>query len=355
MAAARHLRRAPTTSAGSGGILWCFMALRVGIVGATGYGGAELVRLLTSHPNVEIVTVTSSRAAGRPISEECPWLTSNLVLSEFDPSTVDVDVLFLAQESGFALQHAAQLLTRTRVVDLSADFRLTDLEAFETYYKKEHPGSPAFPDVVYGLPELIDHSLIREAKLVANPGCHVTASLLATMPLAGHLAGTPVLDSKTGASGAGRSRKETEYLFSELDGGVRAYAEVGHRHTPEIEMILGRKVRFTPHLVPMARGLEVTAYLPLDGTKSDLKEIYEDFAIGKPFVKIVDKSPSQIQILGSNRCDIFATYDERTGFAVITSAIDNLMKGAAGQAIQNMNLMFDLPEDAGLPIHGVWP
>jgi N-acetyl-gamma-glutamyl-phosphate reductase len=331
------------------------MALRVGIVGATGYGGAELVRLLAIHPKADLVLATSSRSAGKAIREECPWLASNLRLTEFDPERVDVDVLFLAQESGFALEHAGALIERTRVVDLSADFRLTDLEAFERFYKKKHPGSPAFPDVVYGLPELVDHDQIRKAKLVANPGCHVTASLLALMPLAPYLTGTPVLDSKTGASGAGRSRKETEYLFSELDGGVRAYAEVGHRHTPEIEMILGRKVRFTPHLVPMARGLEVTLHAPIEGTPADLCGIYQAFSNGKPFVNIVDRSPSTKQVLGSNRCDVFATYDEHTGFAVVTSVIDNLVKGAAGQAIQNMNIMFDFPEGTGLPIHGVWP
>jgi N-acetyl-gamma-glutamyl-phosphate reductase len=326
----------------------------VAVVGATGYAGAEIVRMLAQHPCTLVTSVTSGRSAGIPIRQECPWLSSDLVLESFDPEKIAADVVFLCQESGFAMQHARQLSKRMRVIDLSADFRLTDPEVYARYYGAQHtaPGSGA----VYGMPELVDRDEIASASLVANPGCYPTAILLALMPLvrAGLVMGTPVIDAKSGVSGAGRSRKETEYLFTELDGGFKAYAVTNHRHTPEVEQMAGFPVRFTPHLVPMPRGIHATLHVAVTSLK-DLQTLYREFYTGAQFVKVQDKPPTTKQVLGSNRCDMWVTADERTGFAVVCSVIDNLVKGAAGQAIQNMNLMLGLPEETGLPIDGIWP
>lgn len=333
--------------------------VRVAVVGASGYAGAEIVRLLDAHPCARVTCVTSSRSAGTPLRAECPWLSTDLVLQPFEPDSLEADIVFLCQETGFAMEHAASILPRARVIDLSADFRLRDLDVYRRYYGREHT-NPALPvQPVYGLPELVDHEAIAQARLIANPGCYPTATLLALMPIAraGLLAGTPVVDAKSGVSGAGRSKKETDYLFSELDGGFKAYAPVGHRHTPEIAQMLGRPVRFTPHLIPIARGMEVTAHLPLTEptSKDRLLELYRDAYAGEPFVSVETAQPSTKQVLGSNRCAIAVEADEDTGYAVVFSVIDNLVKGAAGQAIQNMNLMIGVPEDTALPRNGVWP
>jgi N-acetyl-gamma-glutamyl-phosphate reductase len=329
--------------------------IRIGIVGATGYTGAELVRLLSSHPNVEIAVVTSGRHAGEPLSAHCPWLDSELVLSSFDPASLDVDAVFLCQESGFALHHAAELAHRMRVIDLSADFRLKDADAFRAAYGLEPATLPKEILTVYGLPEIADHASIREAHIIANAGCHVAASTLALNPFAkaGLVSGTPVIDTKTGVSGAGRSRAETAYLFSELDGSVSAYKITGHRHIPEIEQNIGLAVRFTPHLVPVPRGLHATIQFPSACTDpiSVLERAYES----EPFVRVVHTPPQTKHVLGSNRCDVYATHDPHTGFVIAIAVLDNLVKGASGNAIQNLNLAFGLPETAGLPIHGLWP
>jgi N-acetyl-gamma-glutamyl-phosphate reductase len=332
---------------------------RIAVVGASGYAGAEVVRLLTSHPCAEVVTVTSERSAGKPLSGECPWLSTDLVLESYDAARMDVDFVFLAQESGFAMVHAPELIHKTRIIDLSADFRLKDHSVFHEYYGKPHTAPTIEPVPVYGLPELTPADEIANATLIANPGCYPTASLLALMPLveSGLIGGTPVIDAKSGVSGAGRSKKETDYLFSELSGGFKAYAVTGHRHTPEIEQMAGIPVRFTPHLIPTARGLQATAHVPLKHPSSseELRETYRQFYDSRAFVAIQEATPSTKQVQGSNRCLISCEYDRRTGFAVVTSVIDNLVKGAAGQAIQNMNIMAGLPETTGLPLHGVWP
>lgn len=330
---------------------------KVAIVGASGYGGAELVRLLSGHPEVEIVAATSGRSAGKSLRDECPWLATDLVLTSFDPTTVECDVAFLCQEAGFAMDHARTLVGRDiRVIDLSADFRLQDTEAYARYYKMEHRDRELLKESAYGLPELASRDRIAAARLVANPGCHVTASLLALAPLLPHLAegAIPVIDSKTGVSGAGRSRKETSYLFSELDGGVAAYAVAGHRHTPEIEALAGVKVRFTPHLIPVPRGLVATVHVPLReeiDVLAALKERYED----EPMVRVVDAPPNSKALTGTAGAQVWGTYDPHTGMAVAVGVLDNLGKGAAGQAIQNLNLMLGLPEPTGLPLSGLWP
>ncbi|HWD41889.1 MAG TPA: N-acetyl-gamma-glutamyl-phosphate reductase [Fimbriimonas sp.] len=326
----------------------------VAVVGATGYAGAEIVRLLSRHPCAQVSTVTSARSVGLPLRQECPWLATDLVLTAFDDSAANADVVFLCQESGFAMQHARTLTAKTRVIDLSADFRLKDKDSYKKYYKSDH----ADPDLsaVYGLPELVDREAIAAARLVANPGCYPTATLLGLLPLvkSGLISGTPVIDAKSGVSGAGRSRKETDYLFSELDGGFKAYALSGHRHTPEIEEMAGMPVRFSPHLLPIPRGIHATLHVPIK-SHADLGQIYRDFYADRIFVAIQDSLPNTKQVTGSNRAIISANYEERTGYAVVCSVIDNLVKGAAGQAIQNMNIMLGLPEETGLPLDGLWP
>lgn len=333
--------------------------IRAAVIGATGYAGAEVVRLLLSHPGVDLVAVTSERAAGKPYSEECPWIATDLVLNSIEEVVAqrgDLDVIFLGVEVDKAPMLAMTFISDARIIDLSAAHRLRNPEAFTEYYKR--PWSDLTPMFAYGLPELVDAADIRGARGVANPGCHVTASLLGLAPLvrAGFINGVPVIDSKTGASGAGRAPKTNDFAFSELDGGIRGYGSVGHRHTPEIEQMVG-PVRFAPHLIPVPRGLLATIYAPLARrtTTSDIVDLLRATYEGRPFVQVVRTQPSTKQVLGSNRCDIYAEVDERLGFATILSVIDNLGKGAAGQAVQNMNLMFDLPEDLGLPLHGVWP
>lgn len=322
------------------------------VVGASGYAGAETVRLLASHPSIEVTAVTSSRNAGSRLDAACPWLATDLVLSEFDPNA-PADIFFLCQESGFAAENIGRLKGR-KAVDLSPDFRLEDGDIYQAVYKRPWPGAAP-----YGLPELGDRGAIASADLVANPGCFATVGALALAPIVrnGMAAGVPVIDAKSGVSGAGRSKSDTAFTFSEIEGSFRPYAVVGHRHTPEIEQLCGTKIRFTPHLVPMTRGIEVTLHVPV-GEGLGLAELTDAFqsAYGaEPLVRLTAEPPATKQVYGSCRCDISVQFDAKVGFAVICAAIDNLGKGASGQAIQNANLMLGLPETLGLPIHGVWP
>jgi N-acetyl-gamma-glutamyl-phosphate reductase len=331
---------------------------RVAVVGASGYAGAEVVRLLASHPRAEVVCVTSSRTPGRRLQEACPWLRTELVLEPFD-CAIGADVFFLCQEAGFAGEMAPILAGRAKVIDHSADFRLNDGTEYERIYKQPWRGGALHPPAPYGLPELGNREAIKHASVVAVPGCYPTAALLGLMPLvhAGLVTGTPIIDGKSGVSGAGRSKTETDYTFSELEGSLKPYAVVGHRHTPEIEALAGMKVRFTPHLLPIARGMEVTSYVPVKGIHGtgDLMAVFNKAYENEPFVLVQAQPPATKQVLGSNSCVISAEYDERTSHAVVMSVIDNLGKGAAGQGIQNMNLMLGLTETEGLPIQGVWP
>ncbi|MHB8637470.1 MAG: N-acetyl-gamma-glutamyl-phosphate reductase [Fimbriimonadaceae bacterium] len=331
---------------------------RVAVVGASGYAGAEVVRLLASHPSAEVVCVTSARTPGRRLQDSCPWLYTELVLEPFD-CAIEADVFFLCHEVGFAGEMAPILATRAKVIDHSADFRLRDGATYERIYNQPWRGDAVHPRAPYGLPEAGDRNEIANASVVAVPGCYPTAALLGLMPLvkAGIVAGTPVIDGKSGVSGAGRSKADTDYTFSELDGNFKPYAVVGHRHTPEIEALAGMAVRFTPHLLPIARGMEVTSYVPVKGvrTKAELLDIFTKAYEPEPFVHVQEQPPATKQVLGSNSCVIGVEFDERTSHAVVMSVIDNLGKGAAGQGIQNMNLMLGLPETTGLPIHGVWP
>jgi len=331
---------------------------RVAVVGASGYAGAEVVRLLASHPSAEVVCVTSSRTPGRRLQDACPWLCTDLVLEPFD-CAIEADVFFLCQEAGFAGEMAPILAGRAKVIDHSADFRLRDGATYERIYKQPWRGGALHSPAPYGLPELGDRQAIASTSVVAVPGCYPTAALLGLMPLvkAGIVAGTPVIDGKSGVSGAGRSKSDTEYTFSELEGSLKPYAVVGHRHTPEIEALVGMPVRFTPHLLPIARGMEITSYVPVTGigSKAELHGLFFAAYEAEPFVHVQAQAPATKQVLGSNSCAISVEYDDRTSHAVVMSVIDNLGKGAAGQGIQNMNLMLGLPETTGLPIHGVWP
>ena len=333
---------------------------RVGIYGGTGYTGAELVRLLAHHPDLELTWATSRREAGRPLREPCPWLDSDLPLSDPESDLPTVDGVFLSAENGVAATLSRRFLkTGAKVVDLSADYRLRDGESYERGYGKPHPDpNPEFT-VAYGLPECGNRTAVAGADLVANPGCYPTATTLALWPLTqlGLLGGVPVVDAKSGVSGAGRSRATTEFLYAEGADDFRAYLPVGHRHTPEIEQSLGLPVRFTPHMVPMARGMQATVHAPLkDATTGEaLRALLREAYANEPFVRVLDRIPETKAVRASNRCDLWADYDPRTGHAVLIAVIDNLVKGASGAALQNMNLLLDLPEASGLPVHGVWP
>ncbi|HVL38531.1 MAG TPA: N-acetyl-gamma-glutamyl-phosphate reductase [Fimbriimonadaceae bacterium] len=333
----------------------------VAVVGATGYAGSEAVRLLAGHPKFRVTRVTSERSAGKPLSEQCPWLATSLTLQPFVAEEIEEDFVLLCQEAGFAMTHAARLLEQgARLVDFSADFRLKSPELYEEWYGSPHLAPELLSQAVYGLTELADAEALRSAHLIANPGCYPTAALLALEPLRreGLVAGIPVIDSKSGVSGAGRSKVESDYLFAEMSGGFKAYGVVRHRHTPEIEQALGGlQVRFTPHLLPVPRGIHSTIHVPVRPglRRSEIIDAWRCAYGNERFVSISDTPPSTKAVVGSNRCMLWAEVDERTGYAVLVSVIDNLVKGAAGQAIQNLNVMAGLRSETGLPVDGVWP
>lgn len=352
------------------------MVHRLAIVGASGYGGAELLRLADGHPGLEVAVVAAHSQAGTPISALFPNLTGDRV---FDAVDLDVltacDAVVLGTPHGPALELGAQLADAgTPVVDLSAAFRLS-VDGFATWYGEEHPrpdlaaGEAAAPaHVAYGLPELPGadgaklRDRIRGARLVANPGCYPTAALLGLAPLAGLLQpGTVVVDGKSGTSGAGRAASDRLH-FAHVHGGVTAYAAPTHRHTGEIERWLPGElgaVSFTPHLVPMARGLLTTSSAVLaDGVDADdvagaLHEAYHD----EPFVHVLAPGtfPHTKALGSSNGSQLSAVVDPRTRRVVVTTAIDNLGKGAAGQALQNVNLLLGEDETAGLTAVGTYP
>ena len=349
------------------------------LVGVSGYAGGELARLLSRHPRVRITHAVSGTDAGQPLSRAFPGLagtpTGELVCQKFDAVTAAMaaDVVFLAQESGAAMRAAGEILDLgKRIIDLSADFRLRDVETYERWYKIEHQAAQLIHEslVAYGLPEL-NREYIRGANLVANPGCYPTATILALAPLLSQGLIEPrgiIVDAKSGVSGAGRSKHVQDYMYAEVNESLKPYGVGGvHRHIPEIEQELSTHsapahvtISFTPHLVPMTRGLLATCYAPLaqEGVATEdvlaaLRGVYRE----APFVVVRDANdfPSTKDVYGSNFCHIGAKVDPRTRTVIITSVIDNLVKGAAGQAVQNMNLMFDFPETAGLEGAGLWP
>lgn len=344
--------------------------IKVAIVGASGYTGVELIRLLLRHPEVEITCITSRQNAGSPVSSIFPSLLDRIDLA-FDPVEVDLivsraDFIFTALPHKAAMEIVPGLLQAgKKVVDLSADYRLQDVAIYEQWYQA-HSSPELVAEAAYGLPEIFG-SLIGEARLVANPGCYPTSIALALAPLIEHQLvdlQSLVIDSKSGASGAGRSAKVGS-LFCEVNEGFKAYGVGAHRHTPEIEQTLGHLagqpvvVSFTPHLLPVNRGILSTCYANLVQPKGsgELLSIFREYYQGKKFVRIHPEGalPDVAFVRGSNYCNIGLVSDPRTGRVIVVSAIDNLLKGAAGQAVQNMNLMQGLDEDCGLDDLPLYP
>ena len=350
--------------------------LKVGIVGVSGYGGGELARLLLAHPNVTLTYVTSGTYAGKSLRTALPGAApTDLICENFDPAACadKCDFVFLAGESGLAMKIAPGLLDAgKKIVDLSADFRLKDPAVYQEWYKAEHTAPQLLDEAVYGLPEL-NAGEIAEARLVANPGCHVTAAVLGLLPLLAGDAVEPasiIIDSLSGVSGAGRSKFGLDYHFAEINESMKPYGVGGvHRHTPEIEQVLSiavgapppLRVTFTPHLVPITRGILSTCYATLKPEADDLSRLhslYQTFCDWcTPFLVILDAGqfPATKHVYGTNFCHIGLAVDHRTNRVIVVSAIDNLVKGAAGQAIQNMNLMCGFEETAGLTMGAVWP
>lgn len=337
--------------------------LKVAVIGATGYVGSEVVRLLLQHPRVEITILTSEQRAGGQLSEVSPQFAGlDLPLNNYTREAVlgPSDLAMIALPHGAAMDCCAELCGEIPVIDLSADFRLP-APTYEQWYRP-HSHPDLIGEAVYGFPELYRDRLAG-ALLVAVPGCYPTASLLALLPLAeeGFLAGDVVVDAKSGVSGAGRSLAPGS-LFSERQENVTAYGVGKHRHGPEIEWYLEaasgapQAVDFTPHLVPMDRGILATVYARVrEG--ADLGELYRSRYAREPFVDVLADGewPQTKAVRGTNRCQIQVAYHQRTGRAVIVSAIDNLGKGAAGQAVQAMNLVSGLPETAGLEARAAYP
>ncbi|MFP4474521.1 MAG: N-acetyl-gamma-glutamyl-phosphate reductase [Desulfatibacillaceae bacterium] len=337
--------------------------IRAAVAGATGYAGAELVRLLWGHENVELAAVTSRQYAGTPLAAVYPALASvvPLVCREMDTAALcrDVDVVFTALPHKLPMSLVPEFLQAgVRVVDLSADFRFRNVAAYESAYQP-HAAPEISRNAVYGLCEIY-RDMIPEADVVGNPGCYPTSALLPLVPFVekGLLdTGTIVIDSKSGVSGAGRALSLTTH-FCEVTEGFMAYKVAGHRHCPEMEEVLslraGHEVRvsFVPHLVPMSRGMLTTSYSSLSGEMDTVaaQRLLADYYADSPFVRVHDHGvyPNTRHVRGTNYCDIGVQVDSHTGRLVLVSVIDNLGKGAAGQAVQNMNIMFGLDETAGL-------
>lgn len=345
--------------------------IKAGIIGATGYTGVELVRLLSCHPQVELQVLTSRSYADQNIAAIYPSLLGkvNMNCSEQDTGQViaQCDVVFVALPHGHSVPVVQEAVEQgKKVVDLGADFRFRDAKIYEEWYQLEHQAPELAASAVYGLPELYREE-IKSASVIANPGCYPTASILALAPVLKKGLVNPqtiIIDAKSGVSGAGRKATLTTH-FGEANENVNPYGVAGHRHTPEIEQelmaIAGEElqVSFTPHLMPMTRGILATCYATLNRkvSEKDLREAYKEFYAGEPFVHLLSEGqwPHTKWVYGSNRCLINLTIDSRTNRLIVCSVIDNLVKGAAGQAVQNMNLMFGLPETAALDFNGIYP
>lgn len=337
--------------------------IKAAIVGGTGYAGVELIRLLARHPVASLSLLTSRADAGRRVDEVFLNLRGEVDLEFTDPGKApleEYDVVFFATPNGTAMHEAGRLLEAgVRVIDLAADFRLRDPQTWSRWYGMEHACPELLHEAVYGLPE-INRELIRNARLVANPGCYPTAVILGFLPLlnSGALASLRLIaDAKSGTSGAGR-KAALNTLLAEAGENFRAYGVQGHRHLPEIIQVLSevRKkevdVVFVPHLVPMIRGIHATLYAELKEDEIDLQAIYEEAYAAEPFVDVMPRgtSPETRSVRGGNLCRMAVSQSPAGRMAIVLSVIDNLVKGAAGQAVQNMNLMFGIDEKAGLDI-----
>ena len=346
------------------------MAIKAGIINVTGYAGMELARILRGHSDVELTAVTGRSAAGDRLDGLLPHLDGmDFTIVEQDVLE-DVDIAFSALPHKASAEACVAMLGRNaKVIDIAADFRLHNVEEYESWYQP-HPAPSYLEEAVYGLPEL-HRDQVRGARLVANPGCYPTGALLGLAPLAREkLIGPDVIvDSKSGVSGAGRTLSQTVH-FSEANENVSAYGLAGHRHLPEITQELHEmdpaqawRVTFTPHLIPMTRGILSTIYvnpsdarIPAtpDGARR-LRDLYEDYYRDEPFVRVTQNPPQTKQTSGSNFTQVYPVMDLRTGRIVVVTALDNLVKGAAGQAVQNMNLMFGAPEGEGLHDLALYP
>jgi len=338
-----------------------YQPIRIGIVGGTGYTGVELLRLLAAHPAAELAVITSRKDAGMPVSGMFPNLRGRVDLAFTEPDVKALtacDLVFFATPNGIAMQEAAELLNAgTRVIDLAADFRIKDIAEWERWYGMTHASPQLVAQAVYGLPE-VNREAIRKALLVANPGCYPTAVQLGFMPLlrAGVVATEALIaDCKSGVSGAGR-KAEIPALMAEAADNFKAYGVPGHRHLPEIRQGLAAMaakpvgLTFVPHLTPLIRGIHATLYARLTDPSVDLQSLFEQTYAGESFVDVLPAGshPETRSVRGANTCRIAVHRPQGGDTVVVLSAIDNLVKGAAGQAVQNMNLMFGLPETLGI-------
>lgn len=339
--------------------------IKIGIVGATGYTGVELLRLLAPRADVEIAVVTSREMQGTPVSRHFPNLRGHVDIAfsaADDPALDSCDVVFFATPHAVAMHSVAALLQQgVRVIDLSADFRIKNIAVWEQWYKTKHASPELVAEAIYGLPE-VNREHIKQARLIAAPGCYPTSIQLGFLPLLEKdLINTAMLiaDAKSGVSGAGRKAVE-DFLLCEATESIKAYGMEGHRHHPEISQGLQQasgtppSLTFIPHLTPMSRGILATLYAPVRSgsklTQEQLQSLFEARYANEPFVDILPPGvwPATRNVRGSNRCEIAVSYRAEANMVVVLSAIDNLVKGASGQAIQNMNIMFGLEESAGL-------
>ena len=335
--------------------------VKVGVVGGTGYTGVELLRLLAQHPHWELAAITSRQEAGQDVAELFPNLRGKVRHRFSDPADAKLeacDLVFFATPNGVAMEQARSLVDAgVRIVDIAADFRIRDIAVWERWYGKKHACPELVGEAVYGLPE-VNRERIREARIVGNPGCYPTSVQLGFLPLLeagvvdiGHL----IADAKSGVSGAGR-RAEVHTLLAEASDNFKAYGVNGHRHQPEIAQGLGQaagrevSLLFVPHLVPMIRGIHATLYARLTAGKTDVQALYEKRYAGEAFVDVMPAGshPDTRSVRGANMCRIAVHRPGGGDTVVVLSVIDNLVKGASGQAVQNMNIMFGLPETAGL-------
>lgn len=345
--------------------------LKVGIIGSTGYAGQELVRILLRHPEAQIVWYGSKSYIEKKYYEVFrnmfELVEDSCLDDNMDELSQKADVIFTATPQGFCASMVNEkMLSNTKIIDLSADFRIKDIKVYEEWYKLKHAAPQYIEEAVYGLCE-INREKIKSARLIANPGCYPTCSILSIYPLLKEgviVPETIVIDAKSGTSGAGRGAK-TANLFCEVNENIKSYGVTTHRHTPEIEEQLGLAagrpfcLNFTPHLVPMNRGILVTAYASLkkDISEKEIREIYHTYYKNERFVRVLEEGecPETRWVEGSNFVDVNFKVDPRTKRVIMMGAMDNLVKGAAGQAVQNMNLIFGLSEEAGLDMVPIFP
>jgi N-acetyl-gamma-glutamyl-phosphate reductase len=340
----------------------------VGIVGATGYTGSELIRILTMHPGVSLSILTSETHHGKKISDIYPYLSGicdKKLMKKDELKEHELDLVFLALPHGVSMEFVKnQWEDGYKIVDLSGDFRLSSADVYQKWYKIEHQCPNHLNDAVYGMPELFREN-IKKAKLVSNPGCYPTSAILGLAPLLQKNIIQQhgiIIDSKSGVTGAGAKVKKATH-FPTANENFNAYGIANHRHTPEIEEILGKitgqdiQLNFTPHLLPINRGILTTAYTEMLDWKNenDVRSIYYNFYKKEPFIRLRDEPVSVQAVRGSNFCDVNPILDMRTNKIIITSAIDNLIKGAAGQAVQNMNIMLGFQETLGIDFSPLSP